>query len=190
MKPIPPLYILRHGETEWNVQGRLQGKFESTLTQKGIAQAEAQRAILAARDMSGFKALCSPQGRAQTTAQIALDGIVSPIATEPDLREIGLGLWAGKYRTDVMANSAARDGFDIYELAPDGEGFAALHRRCEKLLKTLETPCVLITHGITSRMLRLIVQGRPMDDLRDIQGGQGVVFYLADGQQTRLTKDI
>lgn len=186
MTQVPPLYILRHGETTWNVDGRLQGAFDSELTSKGIAQAESQRAILASCDLTGFSAFSSPQGRAQHTAEIALKGLLSPIQTDADLSEIGLGEWAGAHRADMMAASGAVDGFALYDLAPGGEGMAALRERCERLLLRITRPSVLVTHGITSRMLRLILADLPNDRLRAIEGGQGVVFHIVDGQQKRL----
>jgi len=186
VNPAPPLYILRHGETEWNATGRLQGRFDSPLTIAGRAQAEAQRKILQANDLRGFSAISSPQGRAVETARIACTGLIGPIATDPALSEIGLGDWAGGVRADLIKSSGAMDGFDLYELAPNGEGFAALHARCHNFLSRLTGPAVLITHGITSRMLRLILTGRKIHDLRDMAGGQGVVFYLENGKQKRL----
>ena len=56
----PPLYILRHGETEWNASGRLQGRFDSPLTEKGRAQAAVQRMILNDIDLAGYSAFSSP----------------------------------------------------------------------------------------------------------------------------------
>ena len=183
----PPLYILRHGETEWNLSGRLQGRYDSPLTPRGIAQARAQRDILRQRDLSRFAAVSSPQGRARETARIALEGLIAPVRTDPALSEIGLGDWAGETRETLIAETGARDGFDLYELAPGGEGFAALHRRCEAFLRRLTRPSVLVTHGITSRMLRLVLTERPIGALRDMDGGQGVIFYLENGRQERLS---
>jgi len=182
----PPLFILRHGETEWNATGRLQGRFDSALTKAGRAQAKSQREILQEIDLKGFSAICSPQGRAFETARIACEGLIDPIGTDPALGEIGLGDWAGAARADLIANTGAVDGFDLYELAPNGEGFAALHARCHEFLTGLTGPAVLVTHGITSRMLRLILTGRAIADLRDMAGGQGIVFYLENGKQKRL----
>jgi probable phosphoglycerate mutase len=187
MSAFPPLYILRHGETEWNASGRLQGRFDSALTPLGRQQAQAQNRILATQDLTRFAAISSPQGRAFETARIAVAGQFPAITTDPALSEIGLGDWAGRVRTEVMAESAARDGFSLYQLAPEGEGFDALHARCLRFLRELKGPSVLITHGITSRMLRLILTGRPVGALREIEGGQGVVFFLKDGKQKRLT---
>ncbi|MEX3315729.1 histidine phosphatase family protein [Sulfitobacter sp. PS-8MA] len=186
MTNYPPLYILRHGETEWNVEGRLQGHYDSPLTAQGRAQARAQNAILKQCDLADFTALSSPQKRARDTAQIALEGLL-PFATDKGIAEIGLGAWAGRGRAELLAECPqARDSFDLYEEAPGGEGFAALHARCRAFLSGLTGPHVLVTHGITSRMLRLILTGRDLDQLRRMQGGQGVVFQIRDGQQRRL----
>ena len=186
MTSYPPLYILRHGETVWNAENRLQGRFDSPLTARGRAQAEAQREILMAQDLSGFTAFSSPQERAQETARIALAGLL-PFQPHRGLAEIGIGDWAGTCRGTLLARCPeARDTFDLYEMAPEGEGFAALESRCRAFLDGLKGPHVLVTHGITSRMLRLIVLGRDRSQLRAMQGGQGVVYYLAEGEQTRL----
>ena len=187
MPAFPELFILRHGETEWNLAGRLQGRFDAPLTANGIRQARTQREILQRHDLPGFRAVSSPQGRALQTARLALKGLLAPIHTEPALSEIGLGAWAGRVRAEVMAESGAEDSFALYELAPDGEGFGALRARCESFLRALDSPAVLITHGITSRMLRLILTGRPISALRDAGGGQGMVFYVENGVQYRLT---
>lgn len=187
LRDLPPLYILRHGETIWNAQGRLQGRFDSALTARGRAQARTQRDILQKQDLRGFSALCSPQGRAVQTAEIAVQGLVADIRADPALAEIGVGDWAGQDRASLMATSGARDGFALYELAPGGEGFAALHRRCCAFLEGVQEPCVLVTHGITSRMLRLILTGQTVEALRDMPGGQGVVFEVRNGVQHRLT---
>ena len=187
MIAVPTLYILRHGETEWNAAGRLQGHHHSPLTAEGRAQALRQRTLLAGVDLTGFAAISSPQERALETATIALEGLIGDITTAPALREIGLGDWAGEPRKALIAQTGARDGFALYELAPNGEGFDALHARCADFLKALKQPTVLITHGITSRMMRLILTGKPMTSLRGQAGGQGVVFHVENGRQNKLT---
>ena len=85
MSRYPTLYILRHGETEWNLANRLQGHFDSPLTDTGRAQAAAQNAILKRCDLAGFSALSSPQGRAVATAELALAGLGMTVATDPRL---------------------------------------------------------------------------------------------------------
>ncbi len=186
MKTYPDLYILRHGQTEWNATGRLQGHYDSALTALGTAQATAQHDILRQRDLTGFRAFSSPQGRAFRTAGIALSGLIANITTDEALSEIGLGEWAGAEREPLMTAHGTRDGFALYELAPNGEGFAALQARCAVFLDRLQGPAVLVTHGITSRMIRLILSDQPLSYLPEIGGGQGVVYYFAQGSRKQM----
>lgn len=187
----PPLYILRHGETVWNAEKRIQGSLDSPLTDLGKTQALQQNSILIERDLEGFDAISSPQGRAVETAGIALSGLFCSIEQDPMLREIGVGAWEGRYRADLPRMSdltESEDGaLDLYQYAPGGEGFDRLYSRCRSFLGMLTRPSVLVTHGITSRMLRVVVMGRDIKDLGAIDGGQGVVFFLKDGVQTKLS---
>lgn len=185
----PELYILRHGETEWNAENRMQGALNSPLTEKGRAQAAAQAKIIARLSLDGFKAICSPQGRAFQTAGIAVAPYFDAITTDARLREIGVGDWAGKLRDGLWDGPLTEtpDGpIALYEHAPGGEGFDALETRCRAFLADLDGPAVLVTHGITSRMMRSILLDVPRTDLGDLPGGQGNVFHLKNGLQTEL----
>ncbi|MEP2641628.1 histidine phosphatase family protein [Roseobacter sp.] len=188
---FPPVYILRHGQTEWNAQLRIQGRLDSRLTDLGRDQARAQRGILQARDLSGFGALSSPQGRAFHTAAIALEGIAPCIETDTRLMEIGVGAWEGLYRVDLPLtqpqDQSEESALELYRMAPGGEGFAALHRRCHEFLTDLSKPSILVTHGITSRMLRLVLLGRDISEIGDLPGGQGVIYHLEHGKMHQLT---
>ena len=137
--PFPELYILRHGETVWNAENRMQGGLNSPLTEKGRAQAARQAELLAALDLQGFAAICSPQGRAFETAAIAVARHIPTIRTDDRLREIGVGEWQGKLREGLWVEGPVDDGPDgpiaFYEQAPGGEGFAALEARCRAVLR-------------------------------------------------------
>ena len=67
---MPPLFLLRHGQTVWNREGRMQGRLDSPLTPLGQVQAARQGAILRANGVA-FPARTSPRGRARTTAALA-----------------------------------------------------------------------------------------------------------------------
>ena len=182
----PELYILRHGETEWNAQNRMQGELNSPLTPKGEMDAARQGEILSTLDLDGFDFICSPQGRAFQTAGIALARIAMHIRTDDRLREIGVGDWSGLLRDDLPMPEGKDPFMAQYEIAPNGEGFARLETRCRNFLADLERPAVLITHGITSRMLRSIIAGEGAVSVRTIHGGQGCVYHLKDGVQKLL----
>ena len=187
----PEIFVLRHGETFWNAEGRMQGGLNSPLTPLGKKQAARQAEILAEIDLSRFAVLCSPQGRAFETAAIALARKVNNIETHRDLREIEVGEWQGRLRSELADPDEFEDtpdgALELYERAPGGEGFAALERRCIDFIGKLQGPSVLVTHGITSRMLRATVLGLGAKGMAEMPGGQGVVYHLKEGVQKRLS---
>ena len=183
---FPEIYILRHGQTEWNAENRMQGALNSPLTPQGAADAARQGAILAQRDLTGFQFWCSPQGRAVQTAGIALARIAAHIRTDDRLREIGVGDWAGLLRDTLPMPDGPDPVAAQYAMAPNGEGFTALTARCEAFLTDLRAPAVLVTHGITSRVLRRILAGEAAIAVATAHGGQGRVYHIKDGIQQLL----
>ena len=187
---VPEILVLRHGETVWNAENRMQGRLDSALTETGHDQARAQNRQLLMTNLSGFRFFSSPLGRAFHTASIALKGVAMRIDTDPRLCEIDVGTWSGKKRSDLALDfhwTDTPDGaLEIYEHAPGGEGYDGLRRRCAAFLDELDQPAVIVTHGITSRMLRLLSLGWPTDRIGDLPGGQGVIYRVANGEHSRL----
>ena len=70
--PFHPIYVMRHGETAWNAEGRFQGALNSPLTELGQEHARRLAQTLDALDLDQFDIRVSPQGRAFETAAIAL----------------------------------------------------------------------------------------------------------------------
>lgn len=182
----PELYILRHGQTEWNAENRMQGWLNSPLTAKGRADAAHQGEILKGLDLAGFDFWSSPSGRAFQTASIACGMIAENIHTDIRLREIGVGDWAARLRADLPKAAGPDPELAQYEMAPGGEGFAAVTARATAFLNDLKRPAVLVTHGITSRALRSVVVGSSALENPHVHGGQGCVYHLANGVQTLL----
>ena len=149
----PEVLVLRHGQTEWNATGRLQGHLDSPLTEKGLRQARRQHELLQPYDLTGFRFITSPQARARKTAQIALAGLAAHIETSSELMEIGLGAWAGSTRAEIaqerMISLQDLGQTQFYDWAPGGEGTERLYERCAAFLSQLTGPAVLITHGMT-----------------------------------------
>ncbi len=180
----PELYILRHGQTEWNAENRMQGWLNSPLTPKGHKDAARQGEILATLNLEGFAFWSSPSGRAFQTAAIACGTKAETIHTDIRLREIGVGEWSGRLRDELPTSDGPDPELAQYEMAPGGEGFDAVTTRAAAFLKDLKGPAVLITHGITSRALRSVVLGPMALDNPSVHGGQGCVYHLANGVQT------
>ena len=101
------IYLVRHGESEWNREGRIQGQFNSPLTEFGVAQAKAISSFLSDHlSYDQIQIYSSPLGRAQQTAEIIAEGInqsVESIIMEPRLNDFNLGEIAGTYGWDKVA---------------------------------------------------------------------------------------
>ena len=181
----PELFILRHGQTEWNSVGRMQGHLDSPLTKKGRAQAALQRDLLSRITLPEEASFwVSPQPRARTTAEIALQDLCDEPQVDPRLREIHLGQWDGLTGVDIDEEApGVRDlGMMAWmDHAPGGEHLEGLRARVTSWLDELAGPAVVVTHGITSRMMRGIVLGLTVPEMEALPGGQGVIYHLRTG---------
>ena len=164
----------------------MQGILNSPLTARGLEDAAKQRRFLASCDLSGFSFYSSPQGRAIQTAGIALAGLADMIHTDPRLREISVGDWAGLLRDELPMDDVEDPFMAQYEAAPGGEGVAGVEARVRPFLAELTGPSVLVTHGITSRVIRSLLVGGDALGVSTIHGGQGVVYHLKAGVQKLL----
>lgn len=188
----PDLWLLRHGQTVWNAEGRLQGRLDSPLTATGVAQAQRQGRLVATILAGGATAApalwSSPQGRAVRTARIVFDG--RPFGCDPRLAEIDLGAFTGARTPDLRAAHpqlfpAPRPGEEPlgwYDLCPGGEGFGGLERRVRAFLTGLTGPAVIVTHGITLRMIVLVASGLPPEAIGRIPVLQGAVHHIGAGR--------
>lgn len=182
----PDLYILRHGETVWNREGRFQGHADSPLTEKGRTQALRQRALLTAVGSAPEKRFCSPQGRAVQTAQLALDG-AEPVIFDDRLKEIHFGSWEGRTREDIRSviDCPFESGL-WYFRSPGGETFGSISCRVRSFLADLSEPATVVTHGITSIVLRGLCLGLDQAGMLKLPKHQGCIFHLSAGKETIL----
>ncbi len=191
---VTELLILRHGETEWNRAGRWQGDLDSPLTEEGCAQARSMGRLLNAMGVTAQTHVfhTSPIRRARRTAQLILAEMgIDPEVVREDarLREISVGAWTGRDRTSIRETAGLPDDahfMDYYAAAPGGESFAAVAQRVEAFLTGITAPAVVITHGVTSRVLRARALGWDMARMIDLPGGQGVIHRIFEGQHTEI----
>lgn len=148
------LYIARHGQTTWNVQKRMQGRLDSSLTKKGVEDAKRLRDYLA--DIPFNVVISSPSGRAYTTAKLIRPNDKN-ISTDPRLMEIHLGNWQGKTVDEIHREFPSE--YDQYWNSPEryyhdgGETFADVIARIEDFLQEIEKTYVegrvlIVTHGV------------------------------------------
>lgn len=181
------VFLLRHGETEWNAAGRFQGQLDSPLTQRGRDQAaEAGRTLaaeLAGRSIPPLHV--SPLGRAQETAAIVacqVPGLHSS-RVEPCLQEVTTGSWDGLTHTDIEASwPNALDGtteFDWYFRSPDGEDYQAAVGRVRAWLDGLDGSVIAVSHGLLGRLVRGVWLGLPREEALLLPVPQDVVWHLS-----------
>lgn len=187
MPEYPELFVLRHGQTEWNLEGKYQGQLDSPLTSLGISQAKQQGDILRAHVASrNLPAYASPQLRAARTAEIALLPLGQQAQSDSRLMEVHFGTWEGKTRAEMSAmtdEGAPISPFQRYFGTPKGERLPAVESRCRAFLEHLNGPSIAFTHGITSRILRGLWLGLSIDEMLILPVGQGCVYHLHAGAE-------
>ncbi|WP_051520913.1 histidine phosphatase family protein [Rubellimicrobium mesophilum] len=190
-RALPELLLLRHGQTEWNREGRFQGARDSRLTELGCAQAAAMGNVLRELGVGAesYMALTSPQGRARDTARLALGPLGLGAGDDPRLVEIGMGDWTGLTRADIDGRWPGPPDeplFDFYCRCPGGETFTDLAGRAEEVLAGLDRPTVIVTHGITLRVLCALALGLPVEEGGRLPTRQGSVHRIAGGRMEVL----
>lgn len=142
------LWLVRHGETEWNAAGRFCGWSDTPLSQRGRAQARALRKPLTDQRFDSF--VGSPSIRAVETARLAYG---DPILDER-LRELDLGDIEGSTWMDCSADVQERlRDYDTFQ-APNGESVSQLSERALEALRDLGSGRhLVVTHGGVIRLL-------------------------------------
>lgn len=100
------LHFLRHGQTDFNLERRVQGQYDSQLTEMGVSQAKAAAQMVATLDIKS--AYSSTNLRAKHTAQLAIDGLGLELKTRDGLREIMMGAWQQQLYADVRLSDPER----------------------------------------------------------------------------------
>ena len=179
----PDLYILRHGETTWNLQGRYQGRKDSPLTEKGRSQALVQRALLNGLDNLPSKVFVSPLGRVIETARLAVTLGDQPVIDER-LQELSFGSWEGSLREDIARNihMSSTDRSWAFN-SHDGETFGMIATRVQEFLDDLDQPAIIVTHGITSIVLRGLWLGLDQAKMLELSTDQGCIYHLSNGTE-------
>jgi broad specificity phosphatase PhoE len=188
------LLLIRHGETQWNVERRYQGQLDSPLTERGIAQAEAiGRRLAALPEFASAPLIASPLGRARRTAEIICANRRSTVfETDDRLREITLGSWDGLFADEIAARSPGlldkHGPYEWYFHSADGERYDAFQARLASFLHDARARSifVIVAHGVVSRVLRGLYAGMPRELALSLPVPQDSVFRLSGGQVETL----
>ena len=156
------IYIVRHGQTEWNLLGKTQGHGNSDLTPKGIEQAE-----LLADSMTKYPIdyiYSSDLGRAYQTAEIIGNKLNIEVEKTEALREMNFGTWEGRIIKDIIVEDP-----ELYKMwrnephlakIPQGETLSQIKERTDAFIKEINEKydgkhIVLVTHSLCARIMLL-----------------------------------
>jgi probable phosphoglycerate mutase len=192
------VYYLRHGETDWNVAGRLQGNQDTPLNARGEGQATRCGEVLRELferdgvDPAALDYVSSPLLRARRTMELARGTLGLPpggYRIEPRLIEIAFGDWEGftiaQLRDRDPQRMAQREHDKWAFVPPRGESYAMVAARMRDWYEALTRDVVVTAHGGTARGLiaHLGIAAPAAAPLVDIV--QGVVYVFRDKAMTR-----
>jgi broad specificity phosphatase PhoE len=192
--PRPTIYYIRHGETEWNALGRLQGTRDIPLNELGRVQATQAANILAellahdGHDRTRIPYVASPLIRARATMELVRETLTLPAegyGLDDRLREIGYGKWEGFTLPEMEAADPlfyARRQTEKWALAPEGgETYADVERRVRAWYDTVTTDTVAVAHGGTARALMVSLGFETPASAVDLPIQQGAVYVFGEG---------
>ena len=192
------LILVRHGESEWNRAGRIQGQVNSPLTDLGISQARAISDYLSGIFLNQeLEIYSSPLERAIQTAQIIVKGIdhlSSEVIIEERLNDFNLGEISGTYGWDKVAEIFPEQAQlrlqDPMRFHPSGgESGAEFEARLRSLMKELEgddTTKLLVSHGIVNKFIRGIYKNISGKEMINLGESQNTIYCLDHGDETEI----
>src|SRR6202790_1992183 len=197
---MPTIFYIRHGETQWNAEGRLQGLQDIPLNDLGRKQAANAGSILAdlfardGRSETSLAFVASPLGRARSTMELVRGSLKLPpgdYAVDDRLREIGYGQWEGSTLAQMQASDPelfARRQADKWTVPPPGgESYAEVQARVTDWYAGLTADTVAVAHGGTARALMVALGVETPASAADLTIEQGTVYVFGDGGLTKYS---
>jgi broad specificity phosphatase PhoE len=186
-------YLLRHGETTWNRESRLQGQLDSPLTDAGRDHARASAALLARLGVDVIYA--SPLGRAQETIALMREQLTQPVIVDDRLKEWSGGDWSGELHAEIRvkwpAEWAAWDADRYVNRSPNGESFRDLLRRATAFFNDVapnpSSRIAIVGHGFMNRALATVLLSLTSAEMLAIrQGNDTLIRVTADATGRRV----
>jgi broad specificity phosphatase PhoE len=197
------IYIVRHGQTAWNLQKRKQGRMDSPLTLKGIRQAHNVAEILKreVRNLDQFRIVISPQWRCQQFSSIIcelLEISYSDCILEEGIREHSFGLWEGKTEEEieVLYPGFLSRRYQVENqwsyIVPMGESYEILSNRIGKILNKYQGQDVIfICHEMVSKTMRGNLLQLENQETTSLHHNQDEIYRIKEGclEVLRNSKD-
>jgi probable phosphoglycerate mutase len=193
------IYLVRHGETAWNLIKRRQGRLDSPLTKRGVAQAEAVGCRLSGLLIdSGVQIASSPLGRAMATATIIAGYLgvdEKSIVAEPLLAEHHMGLWQGLSNAQIderfpgARQERAENKWEY--VIPGGESYAKVYERAIAWLATVPEGqlVIAVAHEMISRTIRGAYCQLEANHMLALDHPHHIVYHLHEGEDKEIVCD-
>jgi len=185
------LYVIRHGETDWNAERRYQGQADIPLNDKGRAQSKRNGATLANQgvDPSVHDFVASPLGRARETMEIvraSLNLKPSDYRLDSDLKELSYGHWQGVLQSELPIcdpeGLAARTKDPFHWRPKGGESYADLVARTQFWLTSVNQDSIVAAHGGTIRCLHALLLNVATHQVPTLAIPQDKILVIKDGE--------
>lgn len=190
---LPLIYFVRHGETAWNAEGRLQGQSDTDISAHGREQADGNGARL--KELigraQGFDFVASPMRRTRETMERLRTAMgLDPQAyrTDPRLVELSFGDWQGFSYEELEQRDpgvTAERLADKWRFVPPGEGaesYALLLERVRPAILGFREPTVCVTHGGIIRTLFVMAGALTPDEAAVVDTPQNKILRLEAGK--------
>jgi len=193
------MYLIRHGQTEWNRAGRMQGVLDSPLTEMGVTQAEAigQKLKTLVTDPAVLSFIVSPLGRTRQTAAIIAEILGFPeerVVFDDRVREMSWGEFDGFTRAEIEADHPGllgrREEFKWEFQFPGGESYAAASYRLADWLKAREDnleDLIVVAHGAAGKVLRGLYEKLSPDEILGLEEPQDAFFRFQNGSVEKIS---
>ena len=193
----PLVYFVRHGQTSWNAEGRLQGQADTDINENGRQQAtrngELLRGLIA--NPADFDFVASPLRRTRKTMErvrraMGLDP--QGYRVDPRLKELHFGDWQGSTYTELEVSdpgSSARRSKDKWNFVPPGqlaESYQMLLERVRPFVEQIDRQTVCVTHGGVIRTLFRMIEHVPERACARLEVPQDTVLKYENGSLTWL----
>lgn len=187
------IYFVRHGQTAWNAEQRLQGQADTDINALGRKQADRNGRRLAEliADPAAFDFVASPMRRTRETMEIVRRAMgLDPMGyrTDPRLVEVHFGDWQGYTFAElekIHPGAADARRFDKWDFVPpgqDAESYEMLAMRIAPWLAEVSRPTVCVTHGGVLRSVFRLVEHMSKNNAAALEIPQDRVLKLEDGE--------
>jgi len=189
------MFFIRHGQTDWNAEGRMQGRQDIPLNATGKAQAQDNgrrlKTFLEDADLSSAELdfIASPLGRTRQTMELVRTQVGLPhdhYRQDPRLLELTFGDWEGHTLEELAASDpdrVERRSNDKWGFVPpNGESYEMLVGRTADWLASLENPTVIVSHGGVYRVVRALLEGTDPQVAAKLHAPQDQIYLWRNGR--------